>query len=122
MSESDGSERREFPRIPLLTEAWLIDEETGDRTHVRTRDLSTGGLCVDAGDHAWPPGRVLRLSLKLPGQTEEVELTAKVAWVAGTTLGVSWHNVAKIEKELIDLTVEQILRDLESMESEKTPT
>lgn len=122
MTEGDGSERRKFPRIPLLTEAWVIDDESGDRKHVRTRDLSRGGLCIEAGENVWPPGRKLRLGLKLPESNEEIVLESRVAWVAGSVFGISFDDLSDTEAELIRLTVDQVLRDLESMESQKTPT
>lgn len=122
MSEKDGSERRIFPRIPLLTEAWVIDDETGDRTHVQTRDLSQGGLCVEAGENVWPPGRKLKLALKLPEANEETVLNAKVAWVAGSLLGINFADLPQSEANLIRLTVDQLLREIESLESLKTPT
>jgi hypothetical protein len=62
------------------------------------------------------------MGLKLPESKEEIEIVAKVAWVAGTALGVSFADLPDTEAELIRLTVDQILRDLESMESEETPT
>jgi Tfp pilus assembly protein PilZ len=117
----DGSERREFPRIPLLSEAWIHDDDK--RVHVRTRDLSEGGLCIEANEDAvYPPGRSLRLTVKLPESNEEIEVSGRVQWVNGNLLGVSFAGIDKTEKELIRLTVDQLLRDLESMEQEKTPT
>jgi len=121
-SEKQGAERRVFPRIPLLTEAWVIDEETGERTHVQTRDLSQGGLCIEAGENVWPPGRRLKLGLKLPEANEETVLNAKVAWVAGSLLGINFADLPQSEANLIRLSVELLLEEIESMESLKTPT
>jgi Tfp pilus assembly protein PilZ len=118
----DGSERRTFPRIPLLSEAWIIEDD-GQRIHVRTHDLSEGGLCIQAsGDAVFPPGRRLKMSVKLPESNEELEVRGKVQWVRGDQLGVSFADMEETERELIRLTVDQLLRDLESLESQKTPT
>lgn len=122
MSEpSNVAERRVFPRIPLLSEAWIIETD-GTRTHVRTRDLSKGGLCLEVEGEPWGHGQLLELRLRLPDQPEELELKGFVAWSTKSAMGIQFESIDPEMAQLIDATIERILDELESLEQAKTPT
>lgn len=46
MAEKGYHERRRFPGIPLRPEAWVVSPD-GSRRHLRTRDLSQGGIFLE---------------------------------------------------------------------------
>jgi hypothetical protein len=115
-----SSERRRFPRIPLLAEAWLnIGDE---RMHVRTRDLSRGGVCVElAPGTAVENQTACRVEITLPSR-EHVEFDGIVAWVRAKTAGVRFEKVSSEAQVLLDAEVARILEELKSLEDEKTPS
>ena len=74
--QAPEDERRQFPRIPPLTEVW-VRHDSGHRTHVKTRDLSRGGLCLESPDNAFDVGDKLNVEIRLPGDKKPVEAPAR---------------------------------------------
>ena len=118
---SSSAERRAFPRIPLLSEVWIVDAD-GQRVHVRTRDLSRGGLCIEVDGTPWRRGELLDLRLRLPDSSAELELRGVVAWTRTRLTGISFDSIRVQDAALIEATIARVLEELESLESERTPT
>lgn len=117
-----GPERRRFPRVPLLTDAWVLLEGKGDRLHVKTSDLSSRGLQIVASGVSWKRGEPLAVALRMPTSSHELVVQAEVAWRDGEKVGLSFINVASQTAALIDKTVLSILGEIDSFEDAKTPS
>jgi hypothetical protein len=115
-----SDDRRRFPRIPLLSEAWIIDGD--ERRHCRTRDLSEGGVCVEGDAGEWEIGKVVELELGLPQAPEPMKTAARVQWKREGMFGVEFTDLDEGDRGMILRTVTRILEELRSLEDEKTPT
>jgi c-di-GMP-binding flagellar brake protein YcgR len=114
-----SDERRRFPRIPLLAEAWLSFEE--ERIHVRTRDLSMGGVCVDlAPGDSVPSQAECEVEITFPSR-ERVNITGVIAWARAKTAGVRFLKIEADAQAVLDSEVERVIDELKSLEDEKTP-
>ena len=112
-------ERRVFPRIPLLTEAWVIRGDV--RQHVRTLDLSLGGACLEMKSPA-PSGTEVEFELRLPDGSGPHRISALVAWSRVKTVGLRFANLDSEVKKLLHENVGQVLDELRELENQKTPT
>ena len=119
--QAPEDERRQFPRIPLLTEVW-VRHDSGHRTHVKTRDLSRGGLCLETPDNAFDVGDKLNVEIRLPGDKTPVEAPAKVMWQSPGLAGLMFVDFPTEETDRIDAACEAALEELKSFADEKTPT
>lgn len=117
--QAPNSDRREFPRIPLLTEVWLVVGK--NRLHVKSRDLSRGGLCLEDGNNALDVGDELELELRLPEQPIKVSCRGRVMWQSPGLAGIMFLNLPVDAADEIDAACEHALAELKSFENEKTP-
>jgi c-di-GMP-binding flagellar brake protein YcgR len=119
-SESIQDERRSFPRIPLLSEVW-IEDDTNNRHHLTTTDLSVGGMCVLGENLPLTLGSMVVVELRLPDVDEVQRLPAQVAWRGKTAMGIRFQSLPKAQATLIDEAVAKAMADLASFEDEATP-
>lgn len=118
--ENGTQDRRRFPRVPLLTDAWIL--EAGQRMHVRTMDISSAGLQIVMERPPWQSGTRLKIAIRLPETTQELDLEAEVAWRSTQAAGLHFLAVPDVAARHIDATVERILAEVQSFQDEKTPT
>lgn len=112
-------ERRRFPRVPLLTDAWLLRGE--DRLHVRTEDLSRSGLRLRLTDDVLVKGDVVALAVRLPDVERELTLRGRVMWSSGETYGVDLVGLSDEDGEAIEQAIEHAVSEIEAFSSAKTP-
>lgn len=120
MHQAPEDERRRFPRIPLLTEVWVL-HDSGHRTHIKTQDLSRGGLCLETPDNALDIGDRLQLEIRLPDEARSVHASAKVMWLSPGLAGVMFVDLPSAQADCIDAACQQALESLKSFADEKTP-
>lgn len=114
-------ERRSFPRIPLLTEVWVI-ASADKRFHVKTRDLSRGGLCIEDDGNVLDVSDELAVEIRLPEDSGSVEAKGRVMWKSPGLAGLMFIELPTEEADRIDAACEKALAELKSFQEEKTPT
>lgn len=74
MGVKGADERRRFPGIPLRPEAWVVEPD-GSRRHLRTRDLSKGGICLEVEGKPYHHGQLCDVRLRLCDEEQEIALS-----------------------------------------------
>lgn len=119
----NGAERRQHVRVPLISEAWLTGPDgSGEHRHVRTEDLSVGGLCV-TGHQIAPDarGEVVMVTLRLPGEDAPIRVRGQIAWWRGGRAGIQFHEMPDEEAGVISRVLRQVQAELDSFQDERTP-
>jgi c-di-GMP-binding flagellar brake protein YcgR len=108
------TDKRAHFRKAIETEAWLADVLANTWNPVRLMDISIGGAAIILEEELYP-GATRMLRFSLPGSTEQLVFTARIAhctkhtFLAGYRVGVEFirrdaHAVAAIEKFIQDST------------------
>jgi len=119
---SNVEDRRQFPRIPLLSEVWIKEDADGPKTHARSQDLSKGGLRVEIKGPAFDVGQLIFLELRVPGSKVIIPARGTVCWQSKTEIGVSFVELPPESAAAIEIALDKALEELRSFENEKTPT
>ena len=84
---------RKYPRAVLDAGAVLTDANTGQVCHVRTRDISEGGLALADVPAEWTIGA--KVQIRLEGGELPRPLTAEgtIAWRRGNDAGITFTAV-----------------------------
>ncbi|MGC9162556.1 MAG: UDP-forming cellulose synthase catalytic subunit, partial [Thiomonas sp.] len=94
-------QRRSAPRMPIQTEAVIIDPQ-GRRTAARFADLSATGcrLALSSPD-LLPPHAALMLEVFIPALRRQARLHLRLAWQRGKNIGAAFEPADLDEKRLV---------------------
>lgn len=85
-------ERRRHARIPINIPAEILGDGKNDGVHVNTVDLGENGVALKVGHRKLPPA--FQLKFALPGSSQEVVVSAEVAWEGNQVAGVRFCDLA----------------------------
>ena len=119
MADAPDTDRRQFPRIPLLTEVWIVSG--ADREHGQSFDLSRGGLCLVDEKNRFDIGDEVSLELRLPDTDGPILTLSRVMWKSPDKAGLMFTDLADETRDHIDAICEKAINELRSFEDEKTP-
>jgi type IV pilus assembly protein PilZ len=95
------TEKREHPRRVIEAEvAFQVDG--GPRVVARCRDVSLGGMFIEATNGA-PYGASVRLFFRLPGLKDEALIDSIVRWVKPLGMGVQFQRMGARETHALTL-------------------
>jgi uncharacterized protein (TIGR02266 family) len=95
----DSFNRRSAARVPV-TVAISVQSPTGSAVS-RTRDVSHGGVAIQTMAPL-PVGTIVELLFRLPGSSEDISATGRVAWVDRRSgMGVQFERLAPAAHEVL---------------------
>lgn len=95
----DSFNRRTAPRVPV-TVAISVHSQAGSAV-ARTRDVSHGGVAIQTMTPL-PVGTVVELVFRVPGSSQDIGATGRVAWVDRRTgMGVQFERLAPEAQQVL---------------------
>jgi uncharacterized protein (TIGR02266 family) len=96
----DSFNRRADSRVPVTVS--ISVQSSGGITAARTRDVSRGGVAIQTMAPL-PLGTVVELLFRLPGSSQDITATGRVAWVDRRTgMGVQFERLAPAAQQVLE--------------------
>lgn len=108
-AEPRQREGRAHDRYPLEMDVVVMLVSEGDSVSAALRNVSYGGLSLEAADNAVPLGAAVEVTLPLePGVS--LKLTGVVCWRRGSEVGVRYEGLRRAARLTVQALVEEAKR------------